>query len=92
MTRTMMMAQPYYGGELGSYHREPHRSMSAATYYDRTAPYTYHELPDYGRRSHARTLIHESDPEQVTAGGQPRRRITVAVWTGSCLCWSNSQS
>jgi hypothetical protein len=86
----MMMMQPYHGGsDYDACHRTLHRNMANATYYDRPAPYgppyeSRHELrQEHAGRVQTHTGIQEPD-EPLTAGGQARRRIAVAVST-DCL-------
>jgi hypothetical protein len=81
----MMMMQPYHGGsDYDACHRTLQRNMANATYYDRPAPYgppyeSRHELrQEYAGRVQTHTGIQEPD-EPLTAGGQARRRIAVAV-------------
>lgn len=79
-----MMTQSYHGGsDFDAFNRTSHRSMANATYYDRSAPYTLYEprhdvRHDYAGRIPTHTAIQEPD-EPLTAGGQARRRIAVAV-------------
>ena len=67
--------------------------MAHAAHYDRATPYggyyePRHELRQtYPGRSPTHTSIHEPD-EPLTAGGQARRRIAVAVSTQIWL-WSS---
>ena len=86
----MMTMQPYHGGsDYDACHRTLHRNMANATYYDRPAPYgppyeSRHELrQEYAGRVQTHTAVQEPD-EPLTAGGQARRRIAVAVST-DCL-------
>ncbi|KAM0720423.1 hypothetical protein Q7P37_004559 [Cladosporium fusiforme] len=82
----MVLAQSFHGdSELESYHRTSHRSLATTAYYDRAAPYSYYEpstrhelLQEYGGRMPTHTPIQEPD-EPLTAGGQARRRIAVAI-------------
>lgn len=85
-----MMMQPYHGGsDYAACHRTLHRNMANAAYYDRPAPYggpyePRHELrQEYAGRVQTHTGIQEPD-EPLTAGGQARRRIAVAV-SANCL-------
>ena len=82
-----MMQQSYHGGsDLDAFHRTNHRNMAHAAHYDRATPYggyyePRHELRQtYPGRIPTHTSIHEPD-EPLTAGGQARRRIAVAVST-----------
>lgn len=61
--------------------------MANTNYYDRAAPYSYYDHParhelrqEYGGRVPTHTPIQEPE-ESLTAGGQARRRIAVAVST-----------
>jgi hypothetical protein len=80
----MMMQQSYHGGsDVDAFHRTNHRNMAHTAHYDRATPYGYyeprHELRQtYPGRIPTHTPIHEPD-EPLTAGGQARRRIAVAV-------------
>jgi hypothetical protein len=84
------MQQSYHGGgDLDAFSRSGHRNMAHTAHYDRAAPYGYyeprHELRhDYAGRISTHTSINEPD-EPLTAGGQARRRIAVAVSTRACL-------
>lgn len=69
--------------------------MANTAYYERAAPYSYyepssrHELrEDYGGRISTHTTIQEPD-EALTAGGQARRRIAVAVSILYVVCFSS---
>lgn len=90
-----MMTQSYHGGdEFDPKQRTAHRNMGSANFYDRPAPYGYYE--PLGRHGHdlrqeytARMPIHASiqEPDEpLTAGGQARRRIAVAVSAQNLLC------
>lgn len=79
------MMQPYHGGsDYDACHRTLHRNMANAAYYDRAAPYgppyeSRLELrQEYAGRVQTHTGIQEPD-KPLTAGGQARRRIAVAV-------------
>lgn len=73
------MQQSYHaGGDFDAFHPTSHR-----IHYDRATPYGYyeprHELrQDYAGRIPTHTSIQEPD-EPLTASGQVRRRIAVAV-------------
>ena len=82
------MTQSFHGGnDFDPRHRSAHRNMGSATFYDRHTPYSYHDPPsrhghdlrqEYANRMPMHTSIQEPD-DHLTAGGQARRRIAVAV-------------
>ena len=81
------MQQSYHGGsDVDAFHRTNHRNMAHTAHYDRATPYggyyePRHEIRQtYSGRIPTHTSIHEPD-EPLTAGGQARRRIAVAVST-----------
>ena len=79
------MQQSYHGGsDVDAFHRANHRNMAHTAHYHRSTPYGYyeprHELRQTYGRIPAHTSIQEAD-EPLTAGGQARRRIAVAVST-----------
>ena len=81
----MMMMQYHGGRDYDACHRTLlHRNMANASYYDRPAPYGPPYEPrnelrqEYAGRVQTHTGIQEPD-EPLTAGGQARRRIAVAV-------------
>ena len=79
-----MMQQSYHaGGDFDAFHQTSHRNVAHTIHYDRATPYGYyeprHELrQDFTGRISTHTSIQEPD-EPLTAGGQARRRIAVAV-------------
>jgi hypothetical protein len=80
------MQQSYHGGnDVDAFHRTNHRNMAHTAHYDRATPYGYYEPRHELRQTYldhvpTHTSIHEPD-EPLTAGGQARRRIAVAVST-----------
>lgn len=86
-----MMTQSYHGGsDFDAFNRPHHRNMANTAYYERAAPYTLYEprhdlRQEYAGRIPTHTAIQEPD-EPLTAGGQARRRIAVAVSSHCSLC------
>jgi hypothetical protein len=80
------MQQSYHdGSDFDAFHRTTHRNMAQTAHYDRATPYGYYEprheiRQSYASRTPTHISIHEPD-EPLTAGGQARRRIAVAVRT-----------
>lgn len=82
----MRAAQSYHGtGEFDAFHRTNHRNEANKDFFGRTHPYSDYDhhsrhglRQPYSNRAPSHTAIQEPD-EPLTAGGQVRRRIAVAV-------------
>lgn len=82
----MRTAQSYHGnGDFDAFHRTSQRNEARKDFFERTHPYSNYEhhsrhglRQPYLSRVPSHTAIQEPD-EPLTAGGQVRRRIAVAV-------------